>query len=420
MKIPKNLRKISTAGLMGAILLSSIGASATGLSASAHPRESASVKLKTADSPVCAKAAPKRAKCLAIRHQVKLTPGRGLVRPLAGLAYGATQLRKAYSIRATGSRGKVIAIVDAYHSASAFSDLQDYRSMYGLGKMDNCGVAGSRPTEVRAGKNPCFFQLTQTGEVAPVASTEAAGWAQETALDLEMAAAFCPRCSILLVEAKSSSFKNLEAAVATASEFTGVRSISNSYGGSDVSEDEYPAFAMAAAQGIAVVASSGDSGYGVSSPASFSSVVAVGGTSLYLSGNGSYARETAWSSGGSGCSNLNPPASWQDVSVTECAGKASSDVSAVGDPATGVTVSYEGQWYVYGGTSVSAPIIAALYALRSDFGQSAGEFTAAHSDQLNDVTVGVNGTCRTKLWCSASEGWDGPTGLGSPNGSGAF
>ena len=420
MKITKNLKMVASATALTALLFASVSSSAIGEPTEPRGVTNLHTKLKSGDSAVCSKAGFKRAKCLAIRHQVTLAPSRGLVRPLAGLAYGATQLRKAYSIRATGSRGKVIAIVDAYHSASAFSDLTDYRSMYGLGKMDNCGVAGTRPTQISAGKSPCFFQLTQTGEVATGSVTEAAGWAQETALDLEMASAFCPRCSILLVEGKTPTFKNLEAAVAMAASFEGVRAISNSYGGSDASEAEYPAYALAAEKGIAVVASSGDSGYGVSSPASFSSVVAVGGTSLYLNASGGYSRETAWSSGGSGCSVLNPPAIWQDSSVTGCAGKANSDVAAVGDPATGVTVSFEGQWYVFGGTSVSAPIIAALYAMRSDFGQSAGAFTVAHADQLHDVTMGTNGGCRTKLWCNASEGWDGPTGFGTPNGTGGF
>ena len=35
------------------------------------------------------------------------------------------------------------------------------------------------------------------------------------------------------------------------------------------------------------------------------------------------------------------------------------------------------------------------------------------------MTTGKNGTCGAPL-CTAGTGWDGPTGLGTPNGTGAF
>ncbi len=409
-----------TVALLGACFTLAASSPATGSPGGVKVASTtAQSKLARGDRAVCGPATAKRATCLAIRHATS-TPTSGLVRPLVGVSYGANQLRKAYSIRALGSRSRVIAIIDAYHSGTAFDDLTMYREMFNLGPMDNCGQPNTRPTSVPAGKNPCFLQLTQSGEVATASTTEASGWAQETALDIEMAAAFCPKCSILLVEAKLASFKSLEAAVATASRFKGVKAISNSYGGSDANEQDYPAYAAASELGIAVTASSGDSGYGVSSPASFSTVVAVGGTSLYLDARGSYSREAAWASGGSGCSTLNPAANWQDSALTDCLGKSAADVAAVADPATGVTVAYDSNWMVFGGTSVSSPIIAALYALKADFGDSAGDFTASQADQLHDVSRGSNGSCQRKIWCNAGLGWDGPTGFGSPNGGGAF
>lgn len=392
----------------------------------------ASAKVTVKDVSTCSKPARGMAACLAIKRTLFMNGVRGKIRPLAnvqplgGIAYGANQLRKAYGVTELGARYKVIAIVDAYHSASAYQDLVDYRTMYDLGPIDNCTrqdlpeIQGSVLTAVPRGKNPCFMQLDQNGKVAVNHNTEDEGWAQETSLDLEMASAICPHCSILLVEAKTASMANFDRAVAVAGSFKGVKAISNSYGGSDNAELKYPSYSAAAAKGIAVVASSGDSGYGSSAPASFASVIAVGGTSLQVDTKGRWASETAWAKAGSGCSTYNRASTWQRVSATGCAGKLTADVAAVADPATGVAVAYDGGWYTFGGTSVAAPIIAGMYAIGPDVGDSAGAFTVAHADKLHDITEGTNGRCDVRYWCNAREGWDGPTGLGTPIGADAF
>jgi hypothetical protein len=422
-------RKITAIAITAAlsIALSGFVSNAPTLIASA-----AGGKVSIKDEASCAKPPRGKVACLAIKRTLYLNGVRGKIRPLAsvqpmgGIAYGANQLRKAYEVSEVGARYKVIAIVDAYHSASAYQDLVDYRAMYNLGPIDNCtrqdlpGMEGSSLTEVPSGKNPCFMQLDQNGKVAVNHDTQDEGWAQETSLDIEMATAICPHCSILLVEAKLASMANFDRAVAAAATFKGVKSISNSYGGSDNGEFKYPSYAAASAKGIAVVASSGDSGYGASAPASFESVIAVGGTSLRLDSKGKWLSETAWVKAGSGCSTYNRAAAWQPVFMTGCAGKMTADVSAVADPATGVAVVYDGGWYTFGGTSVASPIIAGMYAIGPDFGDSAGAFTVANSSKLHDVTVGSNGRCDVSYWCNAREGWDGPTGLGSPMGSDAF
>jgi subtilase family serine protease len=234
-----------------------------------------------------------------------------------------------------------------------------------------------------------------------------------------MVSAACPSCKILLVEAKTASFANLGTAVNYAATQR-VAAISNSYGGSDsagTSAYDHP--------GIAITASTGDAGYGVESPASFRTVVAVGGTSLTTSTSTRGWSEQAWSGAGSGCSTLNPKPTWQ-TSATQCTGKANADVSAVADPSTGVAVydsfAYQGSsgWLVFGGTSASSPIIASVYALGGNLSGYPASFTWAHTAALNDVTSGSNGSCPTSRWCTAGTGWDGPTGLGTPNGLGAF
>ncbi len=407
-----------------------LGGIALGANLPAQAINKSTVQIK--DERTCGVAKKGQVACLSIKRTLSMGSVKAMVRPLAfvqpmgGVAYGANQLRYAYSITQKGARYKVIAIVSAYHSESAFQDITDYRAMYNLGPMDHCtdpkepGMVGTILTAVPSGKAPCFMQVDQKGAAVGYAQTDDEGWAQETALDIEMATAMCPNCSILLVEAKNASLDNLNIAVGSAARFKNVRSISNSYGGSDTPEFKYPAYAAATAKGIAVVASSGDSGYGVLAPASFSSVIAIGGTSLQVDQLGRWASESAWTKAGSGCSDYNKAAAWQPIFMTGCANKLTADFSAVADPSTGVAVVFEGGWFTFGGTSVSAPLIAGLYAIGPNTGGSPAAFTVAHQDQLHDITQGSNGRCQVLYWCNAREGWDGPTGLGSPNGASGF
>jgi subtilase family serine protease len=327
----------------------------------------------------------------------------------AGL--GPAQLRDAYNLTAASSGGKTVAIVDAYDAPNAAADLNTYRSTFGL---PACTVASG-----------CFTKISQIGSKTSLPRANG-GWAQEISLDLDMVSAACPDCKILLVEAKSASFSDLATAVKKAASWPGVVAISNSYGGSDTGNTT---IANAYNQpGKAVTASTGDSGYGAQSPATFPGVVAVGGTSLTRNAN--VARgwtESAWSGAGSGCSLYNAKPAYQ-TAATNCGKKADADVSAVADPNTGVAVydsyAYQGYvgWMVFGGTSASSPFIAGVYAQGNALtsGSTAGAYTWKHPGALFDVTSGSNGSCPTSVWCHAGTGWDGPTGLGTPNGTGAF
>jgi len=236
-----------------------------------------------------------------------------------------------------------------------------------------------------------------------------------------MVSAICPNCHILLVEASSNSFANLSTAVDTAARL-GANAISNSYGGSEYSSEtsdqthyNHP--------GIAITVSSGDNGYGVEFPAASQYVTAVGGTSLKRSG--SSWSETVWSGAGSGCSAYIAKPSWQTDSG--CSKRTVADVSAVADPNTGVAVydslRYQGRsgWLVFGGTSVAAPIIAGVYALAGNASSvTYGSFPYSHTSSLHDVTSGSNGSCGSSYLCTGKTGYDGPTGLGTPNGTGGF
>src|SRR3954469_24858549 len=169
-------------------------------------------------------------------------------------------------------------------------------------------------------------------------------------------------------------------------------------------------------------AATDDSGYGVSFPASAPTVTAVGGTRLVRSASTRGWTETAWTGAGSGCSSVCAKPAIQNLVSTGCANRAVADVSAVADPGTGVAVYHAGGWGVYGGTSASAPIIGAVYALAGAPGASdyPSDYPYQHSDSLNDVTTGSNGSCGATALCTARAGWDGPTGLGTPAGAAGF
>ncbi len=332
-------------------------------------------------------------------------PGKPKPGPSTPSGYGPADLKAAYAIPA-GTGSPTIAIVDAYGYANAESDLAAYRSQYNL---PACTTA-----------NGCFKKVDQAG--GSNYPREDTGWAQESALDLDMASAACSNCKIVLVEANSNSFADLAAAVNYAKTIPGVRAISNSYGGSDSSSTTSYDTTYSATN-IAITASTGDSGYGAAYPATSPGVVAVGGTTLTHSGSG-YS-ESAWSGGGSGCGLYHSQPSWQAGVTNACAGRMEADISAVADPNTGVAVygpvnRKSSGWMVFGGTSASAPLVGALFALRNGSINAASSIYS-HTSNLHDVTSGSNGSsCPVSYYCNAQAGYDGPTGLGTPNGLNAF
>jgi len=318
--------------------------------------------------------------------------------------FGPADLQAAYNLPSTGGAGQTVAIVDAYDDPNAESELAAYRQQYGL---PACTTA-----------NGCFTKLDQRGGTKyPTANSS---WAGEIALDIQMVSAICPDCKIMLVEADSASMDNLGTAVDTAVA-QGAGFVSNSYGGAEDPSDPQADSAYYDHPGVVITASSGDDGYGVSYPAASPLVTAVGGTSLAR--DDSSARgwsESAWSGAGSGCSHYGTKPAVQTDSG--CAARTVADVSAVADPNTGVAVYSASAWHVFGGTSVASPVIAAVYALAgaAPAGSYPMTFPYGRPQALNDVTSGSNGSCGGSYLCTAGTGYDGPTGLGTPNGVAAF
>ena len=454
---------------------------------------------------VCAKATRGRGGCLALalvprtaaararKHPLGFTRSAPLTAPSPGAgAFGLRpqDLHTAYDLPTSASSAQTVALVDAYNDPNAEADLKAYDEEFSL---PECTTA-----------NGCFRQVNQNGETGnpPFPKTtaelesarkgsralreeaaEATGWDLEISLDIEVAHATCESCEILLVEANSPTYENLEKAEKSA-EALGAGEISNSWAGPE--EGETPELESAGPfdhPGIVITAAAGDDGYlnwdapsssergYVNFPGSSPHVVAVGGTRLSLGAGSAWAGETVWNgyyATGGGCSVVFTAQPWQqsvsDWSGVGCGAKrAVADVAADADPYTGVAVhdtspeceyQYEEAkvkhvlyWCTIGGTSVASPLIASVFALAG--GADKVEYPAKtlyenevkSPGSLHDVTTGSNGectkpftetglsgcttaeeakSCTPKAICVSGTGYDGPTGVGTPDGITAF
>jgi Subtilase family len=446
---------------------------------------------------VCPAPQPGRASCLALAlvpktaeasartHPLGVTRAAAVPAPSPGEgSYGLRpqDLHSAYSLPTSASSAQTVAIVDAYNDPNAVKDLGEYGAEFAL---PACTVAGG-----------CFSQVNQNGQTSPLPfpqstaaleaaraggsaekrlANEAIGWGLEISLDVETVHATCQSCRILLVEANSSRYVDLEAAEERAIAL-GATVVTNSWGGPEAGIS--PGFESTSPfrnPGVVITASAGDNGYlewGAESPsargyaefpASSPHVVAVGGTRLTLNGSGGWAGESVWNgngAGGGGCSVEFTAPSWQrrvpNWPAVGCEEKrAVADVAAVADPYTGLAVhdtssACEGHglhWCTIGGTSLASPLIAAAFALAGGAGgvsypaSTLYENATGSPAALHDVTSGSNGecvhgfgaegvancsaaeeaaSCSGQLICLASGGYDGPSGVGTPNGLAAF
>jgi hypothetical protein len=454
---------------------------------------------------VCGAPTPGRAGCLALQLVPQTAEARahthplGLVRaapvaarsPAAG-DYGLRpqDLHSAYDLPDSVAGAQTVALIDAYNDPTAESDLKAYDEEFGLPECTTGDGCFRQVNQNGEAGNPPFPKTTKELETARKGSRaareeaeEATGWALEISLDIEVAHATCQSCDILLVESSAPSYEDLEMAEQSAATL-GAGEISNSWAGSE--EGETPELESASPfnhPGIVITAAAGDDGYlnwdaessaekgYVNFPAASPHVVAVGGTRLSLEAGSAWAGEAVWNGDhatGGGCSVVFTAQPWQQ-SVSDWSGvgcgtkRAVADVAADADPYTGVAVhdtspeceySYEeggvkhvAYWCTIGGTSLSTPLIASVFALAG--GANGVEYPAKtlyenelkSPASLHDVTVGSNGecskpfledglsactpaeeaaSCASKAICLARTGYDGPTGAGTPDGIAAF
>ncbi len=343
--------------------------------------------------------------------------------------YYPCMLQNAYNLDITAGTGQTIAVVDAYDDPNAEADLGVYRTTFGLSA---CTTA-----------NGCFKKVAQNGSTTyPTADT---GWAGEESLDLDMVSAVCPNCHIILVEANSSGNTDLYTAENEAVTL-GATEISNSWSGDEYAGETTDDTNYFNHPGVPITAASGDNGYSNNEghaapqyPAASPYVTAVGGTSLNPAANTRGWTETVWNefavgagATGSGCSIYEAKPAWQHD--TGCTTRVYNDVAANGDPQTGVAVydTYNsGGWGEVGGTSEATPIVAGMYALAGNGATiDNGSYPYLNPGHLNDVTSGDNVTgdpsgpvsCPVgqAYVCTAGVGYDGPTGMGTPDGTGGM
>jgi hypothetical protein len=331
----------------------------------------------------------------------------------APTGYGPADIESAYHLSPSAGAGKTVAIVDAYDDPNAEADLAAYRAHYGL---PPCSSA-----------NGCFTKVNQRGETTNLPVPDP-GWGLEISLDIDAVSATCPSCKILLVEAGSSSLADLIPAARTAARMS-ADAISNSYGSHGEFSGEQTLERYYKDLPVPFVVASGDYGYGngtptiggVGYPAASGYAIAVAGTALTPGNDARGWSESAWNGATSGCSAYIHKPGWQKDRL--CGMRTVADTSAVADPKTGLAVydtfGYDG-WIQVGGTSLAAPIVSSVYAMggavKTRYASSLYQATAG----LFDVVGGSNGQCQETYLCNGVTGYDGPTGLGTPDGTSAF
>jgi subtilase family serine protease len=344
----------------------------------------------------------------------KMLGARAAQAAAAPSGWGAKDIAAAYKLPVTRGSGQTVALVEAYDTPDLAEYLDAYRAEYGL---PACGA-----------DNGCFRQVNQAGKTSPLPSSAVGtGWDMEATLDADMVSAACPHCRIVVVEATSDAESDIAVAEDTAARL-GAQVISNSYGG----REDGSAMTYAKAYdhpGHTIVVSSGDNGFTAASfPADLATVTAVGGTELARSATKRGWLETVWNDGGasgSGCSAYVAKPSWQHDS--DCGMRTASDVSALAWNVAIYQPEYGG-WVTVGGTSAAAPLIAGVYALAGNAASVAPGYVYQHRGSLFDVTSGNNNAlglsggavCEDTYLCVAKPGYDAPTGLGTPDGTGAF
>jgi subtilase family serine protease len=338
------------------------------------------------------------------------------VSPSLPQGYGPTQFHTAYNLPTTAGTPQTIAIVDAFSQPNIYSDLATYDSTYGLPAFPTCASMSD---------TGCFLVLNQSGGTSslPVPDT---GWGLEISMDVEVAHAICQDCRINLYEANTSSFSDLAQAENEAVS-QGADVVSNSYGDDGKTTSDCAASVPTGAYnhpGVAITVSAGDDGFGRSCPAVLNTVISVGGTTLNLNSDSTWKSETVWNGTGAGCSQAHPARSFQTALGSwkhiGCPGRGMNDLAADANPNTGAAVydSDYGGWLPVGGTSLSAPMIGAAYALAHNASTWTYPARSGYDTRtgFRDVVAGGDGPCPVPVRCRATGGYDLPTGVGTPNG----
>jgi subtilase family serine protease len=372
---------------------------------------------------------------------------------LVGVIFTPAQIRAAYGLpalpaagssisaatAATLGAGQTIYLLDAYHDATALSDLNQFSAKFGLPTCTNVAISSAATLPLAKPASTCQFSTvyaTSAGGMTTTVPAYNAGWVPESKLDVQWAHAIAPLARIVLIETPNSMTNYLLGGIALAGRM-GPGVVSMSFGSAEAGwvatvDSKFTG------TGMTYVAAAGDTGAQVDWPAVSPKVLAVGGTGLKWTGSGTRYEE-AWARSGGGVSLYEALPSWQSgVSAggVKLARRGVSDVSFNANPMTGqyTAMTLPGaaiKWASVGGTSIGAPqwagIIAVANAIRvangkADLGdvhaalyQSIAAVPGTYASAFADIVVGSNGIC---TGCTAGTGFDVASGLGTPNVSG--
>ena len=351
--------------------------------------------------------------------------------------------------RAVNGSGQTIVLIDAgYGDKFIQADISEFSLTYNLpNPIVNIQTVNSSNTIQDVQLDTANGVLAQQPGAGALAS-----WDGETALDVEWSHSMAPGANLVNMISFDPGV-GLDQAVATAiaihsgniisqsfGQWEGFSNITYAGGPPNQTDAGYvdPFYQMAAATGITVLASSGDSGStsqagapspSVNWPASDPWVTAVGGTTIKISNAGFWQGETAWTGSGGGFSTSYTRSSFETgpglpVSGQYANARGVPDVAADADPNSGVVLVDDGinvgaAGVAWGGTSLASPLWAGVIATLESYKNTNFGFysptaysilnSQGYKAQIQDVTSGSNGVY------SAGNGWDSVTGIGSPN-----
>lgn len=372
------------------------------------------------------------------RAAARTAAAAGSVRPAdttIATVYGPDEIRQAYRLPGLASAdaaaqgaGQTIYIVVAGQHPAALAELNAFASRFGLpGCSDGSSLASNTrlPLATASASSGCSLvvaNVDSSGQLSDQAPTHDSDWGLETALDLQWAHAMAPKARLVLIQSPTELVVDMLQAVELANRM-GPGIVSMSWGAEEQSwaKSLQSSFRTANMQ---YVAASGDDGTQSLWPAVTPEVLAVGGTTLSYDGVNPR-QENVWSQSGGGPSRYFFSPIYQfrvKIDGWMTTYRVTSDVSFNADPFSGHYVYHDGQWVVLGGTSAGTPqwagILAVANAQRLQRGlksalQTHDElYKLIGSRSFNDITSGANGSCGG---CTATVGYDHPTGIGTPN-----
>lgn len=347
--------------------------------------------------------------------------------------YSPVQIRHAYGIDSiafggtTGDgTGQTVAIIGAYNDPKLVDSTVTTPDSNGV-TFDTSDLH-MFDEEFGIPDPPSFTKVDETGGTN--FPTTDPSWANESAMDVEWVHAIAPKASIILVECNTPNLNDLvQAGVDYARSQPGVSVVSMSFAADEASgESFYDTYftTPTSHQGVTFVAGTGDDGSPGEYPAFSPNVLAIGATTLTLSGTDNYGSEVGYADSGGGTSQYEgKPAYQDDVTTPSDTFRSIPDVAFDGDDNTGVSVydSFNGgsatPWYKVGGTSFSAPAWSGIMAIVNQGRVIGGQTTLdgpsqtlpriyeLNSSDFNDITTGSNGL-------AAGGGYDQVTGRGTP------